>query len=74
MKKGDDFICAACGGAYTCAWDDEEAWKEAAGNGFGDIPKLEMEIICNPCYRAMGFKSSPTLKGKGNERISKNLT
>ncbi len=55
MKIGDEYKCSACGETYLCEWDDDEVWEEAGDNGFGDIPKLDMAIICDDCYKSMGF-------------------
>ena len=55
MKKRDEYTCADCGETYLCEWDDEEAWTEADSNGFGNIPNMDMVVVCDDCYKSMGF-------------------
>lgn len=47
------FTCAACGGTFDQGWSEEEAEAELA-NTFA-LPKEECVLVCDDCYKAMGF-------------------
>jgi hypothetical protein len=49
-----EFTCVVCRKTFTEGWSEEEAMAELAKN-FPDVPLSECEILCEDCYRAMGF-------------------
>lgn len=51
----DTYICASCGGTFDKGWSDDEAEAELAST-FA-VPKEDCDIVCDDCYKAMGFGS-----------------
>lgn len=49
----EKYKCANCGGEFEKVenWTEEEAQKERAQNGWGDMPDKEMVIVCDDCYK-----------------------
>lgn len=47
------YKCDACGGVFEYAWTEEEAEAELAETF--DVPKEECGIVCDDCYKRMGF-------------------
>jgi len=58
MKKGDEYTCANCGETFNAAWDDDEAWAESDANGFASVAKVDMCVVCDGCYKEMGFDAA----------------
>lgn len=52
MVAENEYTCEACKGVFTKGWSDGEAAAESRVN-FGDLPKDDMAIICDDCYRAL---------------------
>lgn len=50
----DEYTCAVCGQTFTKGWTEDEALAEKS-EFFGDIPIEECEIVCDPCWKKMGF-------------------
>ena len=48
------YKCANCGETFEEAWSDEEAKKEAA-DLFPGVPQACMEVVCDDCWKKMGF-------------------
>ena len=46
------YTCAACGAAFEKSRPDEEALAEAH-ELFGDMPKEELAVVCNDCWRKL---------------------
>ena len=42
--------CYGCGVEFEPANSEEEAWEEVEENGWGDIPKDQMCVVCDDCY------------------------
>lgn len=49
------YTCALCGGTFNKGWSDEEAEAELAST-FA-VPKDECDLVCDNCYKEMGFGS-----------------
>jgi hypothetical protein len=47
----ESYTCAACGGRSKSR-PDEEALAEAH-ELFGDMPKEELAVVCNDCWRKL---------------------
>ncbi len=47
------YQCAYCKGIFDKGWSDEEAETELEDT-FG-LPKEMCDIVCDDCYKAMGF-------------------
>jgi hypothetical protein len=47
------YTCAVCKETFDQGWSEEEAEAELAST-FG-VPKDECDIVCDDCYRKMGF-------------------
>lgn len=50
----DEYVCAVCRGTFKKGWTDEEA-KDELDEVFGLIPIDVCEIVCDDCYKNMGF-------------------
>lgn len=44
------FTCEGCGRVIETEHPEEEAWAEAAQNGFSNVPREEMASVCDDCY------------------------
>ena len=53
--KGDEWTCAWCGEVFECAWTDQEAKDEYAKNFPLHPPPEEGDIVCDDCYKKLGF-------------------
>jgi len=53
-RESDTYICAYCGKTYGYAQTEEEAQVELKEN-FGDFPISECSVVCDDCYKKMGF-------------------
>lgn len=53
--KDKEFQCSVCGGIFEKGWTEEEARAEQKRNGWED---LTVEMVCNDCYKMMGFASN----------------
>ena len=51
----NEYRCAVCGGVYLKGWSDSEAEDELS-DVFPGISKDECDLVCDDCYKAMGFK------------------
>lgn len=51
---GDTYRCAACGEEYEKGWTDEEAAAEAE-TLFTAEERQDMAVVCDDCWRKMGF-------------------
>lgn len=49
----DKYKCAVCEEEFDKGWTGEEAEAELAEN-FG-VPKEECDMVCDDCYKKMGF-------------------
>lgn len=49
----ETFICDGCGGEFDKGWSDEEA--EAELEQTFAMNKIQCELVCDDCYKAMGF-------------------
>ena len=49
-----EFTCASCGETFTQNWSEEEAEAELAIT-FPGYDKHECAIVCDECYKEMGF-------------------
>lgn len=47
------YTCEACGGTFDKGWSDEEAEAELKTT-FG-VDKQDCGLVCDDCYKAMGF-------------------
>jgi len=65
MVKVNEFTCENCGGTFPYAWSDSDAMEEAKEN-FGDVPKDELSIVCDDCYKEI-MAWSETEEGKAAE-------
>jgi hypothetical protein len=52
--KTNEYKCEACGGVFEKGWSDDEAVAELDAT-FGGVPVEDCAIICDDCYRKMGF-------------------
>lgn len=50
----NQYQCEACGGIFNKGWSDEEAAAELSATFPGFTPD-ESGIVCDGCYKAMGF-------------------
>ncbi len=50
----DKYRCAACCKVFEKAWSDAEAESELAEK-FPGYPVEETDIVCDDCYKQMGF-------------------
>lgn len=50
----NQYRCDMCAGVFDKAWTDEEA-KAELGENFGDISTDDCGIVCDDCYKKMGF-------------------
>lgn len=48
------YTCERCGGIFDEEWTDEEALAESTAM-FGPLPKADLAVVCDDCWRAMGF-------------------
>ncbi len=64
------YTCAICGGIFEKARTDEEALEESR-QIFGDIPKEEMEIVCDDCYEKIKPEKFPITVKVTKAAISK---
>ena len=51
----DTYKCAMCGGVFEKGWTDEEAEQELQQNFQGITPD-DCDIVCDDCYKIMGFE------------------
>lgn len=47
------YTCSLCGETFDKGWSDEEAEAELAST-FA-VPKVDCNLVCDDCYKAMGF-------------------
>ena len=52
--KSNEYRCAVCKGVYEKGWSDEEAIEELGGN-FPGIDIDDCGVVCDDCYKEMGF-------------------
>jgi DNA-directed RNA polymerase subunit RPC12/RpoP len=52
--KTNEYKCTACGGVFEKGWSDDEAVAEL-NETFGSVPMEDCGIVCDDCYRKMGF-------------------
>lgn len=50
----NEYKCAACGGVFEKGWTDEEA-KEELGTTFPGIGAEDCDLVCDDCFKKMGF-------------------
>ena len=50
------YRCACCHEVFDKGWSDEEAQKEL-GDNFPTVPVEECDLVCDDCYKKMGFGS-----------------
>lgn len=48
------FTCAVCRETFEKGWSDEEA-REELGETFPDFEPQDCELVCDDCYKRMGF-------------------
>ena len=51
----DTYKCSVCGGIFEKELSEEEAEKQLEEE-FPGYTKDECEIVCDDCYKAMGFE------------------
>ncbi len=62
----NEYRCVKCGGVFEKGWSDEEAEKELSDGIHGDIPVSDCAIVCDDCWKEMGFdREGPKLIGDG---------
>jgi hypothetical protein len=49
----DNFTCENCKKTFEKKWSDDEAQKEAEKNGWGNLPKDEIAVVCDDCYNLL---------------------
>lgn len=49
----DEYTCECCSKTYPKGWTDEEALAEL--EVVFAVPVEECAVVCDDCYRAMGF-------------------
>ena len=55
MAVGEgQFQCDECGGIYDKTWSDDEAQEESVAL-FGALPRDELAVVCDDCFKAMGL-------------------
>ncbi len=57
FQNGDimeQFKCAMCEQTFDKAWTDKEA-KDELENTFGLISIEDCDVVCDDCYKKMGF-------------------
>lgn len=47
------YKCAVCQGTFEKGWSEEEALEELKENF--NMPVEECDVVCDDCYRKMGF-------------------
>lgn len=50
----EQFNCVMCKQTFNKAWSDEEAEAEVK-EVFGPIPLEECDVVCDDCYKKLGF-------------------
>ena len=55
LPGANQYRCAQCGGIFDKGWTDEEARAEQEDNGWLEIPDDFMAVVCDDCYKEMGF-------------------
>lgn len=50
----DEYTCAICDNTYDKTWSDEESMAEME-QIFGQVPMEECNVVCDDCYKKMGF-------------------
>jgi hypothetical protein len=53
-KAMDTFTCAVCHGTFEKGWSDDEA-KEELSNTFPGFDTDECDLVCDDCFKKMGF-------------------
>jgi hypothetical protein len=56
---GVEYKCGCCGGVFTTAWTQEEALNEKESNGWGDMNKDDMVVVCDGCYKDLMAFNEP---------------
>lgn len=54
-NKKEVYVCMACNQEQEKGWTDDEAMEESK-QLFGELPTEELAIVCDDCFRAMGFE------------------
>ena len=55
----DEYRCEKCGEVFTKGWTDEESKAEQEANGWGDMEKDDLAIVCDDCYHDMTNSYAP---------------
>ncbi len=50
----NEFTCALCGETFGKGWSDEESETELA-EAFPEFTKDDCSLVCDDCYKKMGF-------------------
>lgn len=60
----DKYTCTACGETFNKGWSDEKA-KAELDETFG-MPVEECDLVCDGCYKKMGFGKADGQSGDAN--------
>lgn len=54
MGEPTTYVCAVCEGTFDKGWSDEEADAERAEQ-FPGFEQSDCDLVCDDCYKRMGF-------------------
>ncbi len=61
--KKNEYQCASCNNIYEKGWSDEEAEAEMK-DLWGNLPKEEMAIVCDDCFKGIHPEKNKELAKK----------